>query len=73
MAASGLSCSTRDLSLWHAGFCLVVACRFSLSSCGAQAPRCVSSVVCVTQALAEARALSSCGTWALVAPRYMGS
>ena len=25
-------------SLWHAGFSLVVACRFSLSSCGTRAP-----------------------------------
>ena len=38
-------------SLRHAGFSLVVACGFSLSSCGAQAPGHVGSVVCGTQAL----------------------
>ena len=57
----GLSCSTWDLrccmqglplrcsssSLWHAGFSLVVVCGFSLSSCGAQAPEHVGSVVVV--------------------------
>ena len=32
LAASGLSCSMRDLSLRHTGFSLVVALR--LSSCG---------------------------------------
>ena len=32
-------------SLQHAGFSLVVACGFSLSSCGVQAPGCVGSVV----------------------------
>ena len=30
LTASGLSCSTRDLSLWCTGFSLVVACGFSL-------------------------------------------
>ena len=29
----GLSCGTQDLSLQRAGFSLVVACGFSLSSC----------------------------------------
>ena len=48
----------------HAGFSLVVACRFSLSSCGAHAPGCAGSVVCGTQALVEAGELSSCWTWA---------
>ena len=30
LAASGLSCGMWDLSLWHTGFSLVVACGFSL-------------------------------------------
>ena len=30
LAVSGLSCGTQDLSLWHMGFSLVVACGFSL-------------------------------------------
>ena len=58
----------RDLSLWRAGsslqcvgFSLVVVREFSLSSCGAQAPERVGSVVCGTQALTEERELSSCG------------
>ena len=53
LAVSGLSCDTQDLCcgmpdllLQHVGFSLVVACGFSLSSCGAQAPECVGSVVC---------------------------
>ena len=37
-------------SLWHAGFSLVAACGFSLSSCGAWAPERVGSVVCSTWA-----------------------
>ena len=37
--------------LRRAGFSLVVACRFSLSSCGAQVPELVGSVVCSTRAL----------------------
>ena len=37
-------------SLQHAGFSLVVACGFSLSSCLMQAPERVGSVVCGTQA-----------------------
>ena len=49
----GFSCGTRDF-LRHAGFSLVVACGFSLSSCGAWAPAHVGSLV-------EARELSSCG------------
>ena len=58
LAVVGLSCSTRDLSLrradtslQHAGFSLVVACTFSLSSCGARVPECVGSVVCSTWAV----------------------
>ena len=43
LAASGLSCSTQDLSLW----------RGLLSSCGAQAPGHVGSVVCGMQALSS--------------------
>ena len=43
------------------GFSLVVACGFSLSSCGAQAPEHVGSVVCDIQALVEVQKLSSCG------------
>ena len=82
----------QDLSLqrmgslsWHAGFSLVVTCGFSLSSCGAQAPGCVGSVVLAsgsrahglcslqhTGSLVEARELSSCGA-GLVAPRHVGS
>ena len=38
-------------SLWCAGFSLVVACGFSLSSCGAWTPERVGSVVCSMQAL----------------------
>ena len=38
-------------SLWRVGFSLVVACRFSLSSCGARAPGHMGSVVCGTWAL----------------------
>ena len=41
----------------------VVVCGL-LSSCGAQAPGCVGSVVCSMQALVEAHELSSCGTQA---------
>ena len=58
MTASGLSCGMQDLSLWcagsslqHTGFSLVVACGFSLSSCGAQAPGHMGSVVCGMQSL----------------------
>ena len=40
-----LCCGTRDLLLQCAGFSLVVACGFSLSSCGAWAPEHVDSVV----------------------------
>ena len=32
-------------SLWHTGFSLVVAAGFLFSSCGAQAPGCMGSVV----------------------------
>ena len=83
MAASSLSCGTwglrrgmQDLLLRRegsrlrcAGFSLVVACGFSLSSCGAQGPECMGSVVSSTWALSlrhtgslvEARELNSCG------------
>ena len=60
--------------LRHVGFSLVVACGFSLlslwcagsrarglCSCGAWVPELVGFVVCGTQALVEARELSSCG------------
>ena len=43
--------------LWYASFSLVVACGFSLSSCGPQAPGYMGSVVCGTQALVEAHEL----------------
>ena len=43
------------------GFSLVVAYRFSLSSCGTQAPGHVGSVVCGMRALVEVCELSSCG------------
>ena len=62
MAASGLSCSTWDLSLWHmgsslrrTGFSLVVVC--GLLSSGVQALEHVGSVV-------VAHGLSSRGTQA---------
>ena len=65
LAASGLSCGTRALSfrcvgslLWRAGFSPVVAGGFSLSSCGALAPRRVGSVVCGTRALSLRRVSS---------------
>ena len=45
----------RNLSLRCAGFSLVVACGFSLSSCSAQTPGRVGSVVCGTQALSLRR------------------
>ena len=71
LAASGLSCRTWDLRwgmqylpLRRTGFSLVVACGFSLSSCGARVPEHVGSVVCGTGALAEACRLGSCGTQA---------
>ena len=61
--------------LQHVGFSLVVACRFSHSSCGARAPECVGSVVVAhglqthglcslwhAGSLVEVRGLSSCGT-----------
>ena len=51
LAASVLSCSMWDLSLWCTGFSLVVACGFSLSSCCAWAPGHVGSVVCSVWAL----------------------
>ena len=55
LAASGLSCGTWDLLLQHVGS-FVVACRL-LSSCGAQAPERMGSVV-------VALGLCSCSTWA---------
>ena len=56
LAALGLSCSTRNLSLWCVGSPLqhMSSRACGLSSCGAQAPECVGSVV-------AARGLSSCG------------
>ena len=57
LAASGLRRSMRDIllqrvgsSLWHAGFSLVVACGFSLSSCGTRAAEHVGSVACGVRA-----------------------
>ena len=50
LAASGLSCGAGS-SLRCAVFSLVVACGFSLSSCGARAPGHVGFVVCGTRAL----------------------
>ena len=71
LAASGLSCGSRDLllqrmgsSLQHAGFSLVEACRFSLSSCGARVPEQVGFVVCAMRALLLRRVSSvvvACG------------
>ena len=58
-------------SLQHTGISLVVACRFSLSSCGAQAPEGLGFVVCSRGAsLAEALELSSCSVRAYL-PRGM--
>ena len=37
--------------MWRAGFSLVVACGFSLSSCGTWAPERMGSVVCGMRAL----------------------
>ena len=46
------SCGTgASLQFWRLGFCLVVVCGFSLSSCGAWAPEHVGSVVCGMWAL----------------------
>ena len=58
-------------SLRYAGSS-VAACGL-LSSCGVQPPGHVGSVVCGTQALAEALELSSCGTRALVEVRKLSS
>ena len=85
LAASSLSCSTQDLSLrhmgsfslWcvgsllqHSGFPLAVACRFSLSSCGMQAPRCMGSVVCGSAgSLVEARRLSCPAACGILVPQ----
>ena len=73
---SGCSCGTWDLRLgmwdlllWHGlffvscpGFSLVVVCGFSLSSCGAQAPGRVGSVV-------VAHRLSCPGACGILVPR----
>ena len=48
----------QDLSLRLVGSSLVVACGFSLSSCGTQAPEGLGSVVCSTRALVEVHELS---------------
>ena len=37
---------------------------FLFSSCGAQAPGCMGSIVCGMWALVEVRELNSCGKWA---------
>ena len=50
----------RDLSLWPAGFSLVVACGFSFSSCGSWAPGHMGSVVCSMQALSVVACRLSC-------------
>ena len=67
LAASGLSCSTRDLSLQHAGFSIVVTRMFQSTWAFQQ----VGSAAVV-------RGLSSCGTQALehmglVAAQHVGS
>ena len=54
----------RDLLLGCTDFSLVVACRFSHSSCGMRAPERVGSIVCSTWAPVETCELSSCGAWA---------
>ena len=53
-----------DSSLWCSGFSLFVAAGFLFSSCGAQAPERMGSVVCGMQALVETSNLSSFGTQA---------
>ena len=45
VAAYGMFHCGAGSSLWRMGFSLVVACGFSLSSCGAWAPGCMGSVV----------------------------
>ena len=91
LAVSGLSHGTRDLrwgmwdlllwrvvsSLRRLGFSLVVACGFSLFSCGARAPGRVGSVVCSTRALllrcessiVVARGLSCAAACGILVPR----
>ena len=73
LAALGLRCGTWESFIVGCGlfvaacgllFLLAVVCGFSLSSCDAQAPERVDSVVCSMQALVEAGGLSSCGAWA---------
>ena len=49
LAASGLSCGTRDLSLWRTGFSLVVVCGIIVAARGL---------------IVAARGLSSYGMWA---------
>ena len=64
-------CSTGS-SLWGTAFSLVVACGFSLSSCGTQAPGRVVSVVCSTQALWLRRASSAIVACRLCCPAACG-
>ena len=45
--ACRIFCCSMSSLLWHTGFSLVVACGFSLSSCGMWAPGHVGSVVVV--------------------------
>ena len=59
-------------SLRHAGFSVVVARRFSLSSCGTQAPERVDSIVCGTWALSLRRASSVVVAHALSCPVACG-
>ena len=69
----------QDLLLQHAGsswqctgFSLVVACGFSLSSCGVQAPERVGSVVCGMQALKLRRTSSVVVAHGLSGPMACG-
>ena len=59
-------------SLWCAGFSLVVACGFSLSSCGAWTPERVGSVVCSMQALSLRRESSVVVARGLSCPKACG-
>ena len=51
LVARGIFVEACGIFRYNAGFFLVVACGFSLSSCGTQAPEHVGSVVCSPQPL----------------------
>ena len=77
---SGLSCGMQDLHwgmqdllLWCAGFSLIVACGFSLSSCGMWAPESMGSVVCGIWALSLRRVSSIVVAHVLSCPAACGN